>query len=195
MGNQKLRQLRSAIMPRLDPPNPDTYSDRQSEIAAAITSGPRGGLRGPLAMWLHRPELADRAQSFGQYCRYDSSLPPILSELGILVTARCWSAEYEWFAHKRIALEAGLNPEIADAIRLRKRPAFADKSQEIVHDFALALHNDKRVGQDLYDKAVATLGSDAVVDLVAVLGYYSFVSMTLNVFEVLPPADVPREMD
>lgn len=182
-------------MPRLDPPNPNTYSERQNEVATAITSGPRGGLRGPLAMWLHRPELADRAQSFGQYCRYDSSLPPILSELGILVTARCWSAEYEWFAHKRIALEAGLDPEIAEAIRQRKRPSFADKAQEVVHDFALALHNDKRVNQDLYDKAVATLGSDAVVDLVAVLGYYSFVSMTLNVFEVMPPADVPREMD
>ena len=182
-------------MPRLDPPHPETYSERQSEVASAITSGPRGGLRGPLAMWLHRPELADRAQSFGQYCRYDSSLPPILSELGILVTARCWSAEYEWFAHKRIALEAGLDPEIAEAIRQRQRPSFTDKAQEVVHDFALALHNDKRVGQDLYNKAVTTLGSDAVVDLVAVLGYYSFVSMTLNVFEVMPPADVPREMD
>jgi len=182
-------------MPRIDPPNPDAYTDRQREIADAITSGPRGGLRGPLAIWLHRPELADRAQSFGQYCRYDSSLPPVLSELGILVTARCWSAEYEWFAHKRIALEAGLNPDIADAIRERKRPTFDDEKQEIVHDFALALHNDKRVPQALYDKAVATLGKDAVVDLVAVLGYYGFVSMTLNVFEVMPPADVPREMD
>ena len=146
-------------------------------------------------MWLHRPELADRAQSFGQYCRYDSSLPPILSELGILVTARCWSAEYEWFAHKRIALEAGLDPDIVEAIRQRKRPAFYDEKQEIVHDFALALHTDKKVSQALYDKAVATLGTDAVVDLVAVLGYYGFVSMTLNVFEVVPAPDVPREMD
>ena len=146
-------------------------------------------------MWLHRPELADRAQSFGQYCRYDSSLPPILSELGILVTARCWSAEYEWFAHKRIALEAGLDPDIVEAIRQRKRPAFDDEKQEIVHDFALALHTDKKVSQALYDKAVATLGTDAVVDLVAVLGYYGFVSMTLNVFEVVPAPDVPREMD
>ena len=182
-------------MPRLDPPNPDIYTDRQREVAAAITSGPRGGLRGPLAMWLHRPEFADRAQAFGQYCRYDSSLPAILSELAILVTARCWGAEYEWFAHKRIALEAGLNPDIAEAIRQRTRPAFDDEKQEIVHDFALALHGDKRVPQPLYDKAVALLGSDAVVDLVAVLGYYGFVSMTLNVFEVMPPDDVPREMD
>lgn len=182
-------------MPRLEPPDPDTYSDRQREVAEAITSGPRGGLRGPLAMWLHRPELADRAQAFGQYCRYDSSLPPILSELAILVTARTWSAEYEWFAHKRIALEAGLDPEIAEAIRQRERPSFKDAAQEIVHDFALALHTDKHVGQTLYDKAVNILGSDAVVDLVAVLGYYGFVSMTLNVFEVMPPADVPREME
>ena len=182
-------------MPRIDPPTPETYSDRQREVADAITSGPRGGLRGPLAIWLHRPELADRAQAFGQYCRYDSSLPPVLSELGILVTARYWSAEYEWFAHKRIAHEAGLAPDIADAIRRRERPAFSDDKQEVVYDIATALHTDKRVSQALYDKAVATLGRDAVIDLVAVLGYYGFVSMTLNVFEVMPPDDVPREMD
>jgi 4-carboxymuconolactone decarboxylase len=182
-------------MPRLDPPAPDTYSDRQREVADAITSGPRGGLRGPLAMWLHRPELADRAQSFGQYCRYDSSLSPILSELGILVTARYWNAEYEWFAHKRIALEAGLSPDIAEAIRQRKRPVFGDAGEAVVYDFALALHSDKRVSQDLYDKAVSIIGADGVVDLTAVLGYYGFVSMTLNVFEVMPPSDVPREMD
>jgi len=182
-------------MPRLEPPNPDTYTDRQREVANAIASGPRGGVRGPLAMWLHRPELADRAQDFGQYCRYDSSLPPILSELGILVTARCWSAEYEWFAHKRIALEAGLDPEIAEAIRQRKRPHFSDPKQKIVHDFALALHQDRKVPQDIYDRASELLGAEGVVDLVAVLGYYGFVSMTLNVFEVMPAPEVPREMD
>lgn len=181
-------------MPRLQPPNPETYSDRQREIADAIASGPRGGVRGPLAMWLHRPELADKAQAFGQYCRFDSSLPPLLSELGILVTARCWNAEYEWFAHKKIALKEGLNPAIADAIQMRQRPTFDDVKQEVVHDFALALHTDKKVPQALYDKAVATLGADGVIDLVAVLGYYGFVSMTLNVFEVMPPADVKREM-
>ena len=182
-------------MPRIDPPTPQSYTDRQRAVADAITSGPRGGLRGPLAIWLHRPELADRAQAFGQYCRYDSSLPPILSELAILVTARSWSAEYEWFAHKRIALEAGLSPDIADAIRQRSRPVFDDPKQEIVYDFAVALHGDKRVPQLLYDAAVERLGADAVIDLVAVLGYYGFVAMTLNVFEVMPPDDVPREME
>ena len=182
-------------MPRLNPPDPNQYSDRQREVADAITAGPRGGLRGPLAMWLHRPELADRAQAFGQYCRFDSSLPPVLSELAILVTARHWSAEYEWFAHKRIALEAGLDPAIAEAIRARAEPVFDDPKQEVVYAFAQALHGDKRVPQALYDTAVERLGAAAVVDLVAVLGYYGFVSMTLNVFEVMPPDDVPREMD
>lgn len=181
-------------MPRLNPPDPAAYTDRQREIAEAITSGPRGGLRGPLAIWLHRPELADKAQTFGRYCRYDSSLPPILSELAILVTARYWSAEYEWFAHKRIALEAGLDPAIAEAIRERRTPDFADKSQELVYEVAQTLHHDKKLPQSLYDEAVATLGTDAVVDLVSVVGYYTFVSMTLNVFEVMPPDDVPREM-
>ncbi len=181
-------------MPRLDPPNPENYSDEQRRVAEAIATGPRGGVRGPLAIWLHRPDLADRAQALGQYCRYDSSLPPILSELAILVTARAWSAEYEWFAHKRIALEAGLDPGIADAIQRRETPRFEDTQQEVVHAFATALQNDRTVGQTLYDRAVDTLGETAVVDLVAVLGYYAFVSMTLNVFDVLPPSEVPREM-
>jgi len=181
-------------MPRIDPPNPETYSERQREIAETIASGPRGGVRGPLAIWLHRPELADKAQTFGQYCRYDSSLPPLLSELAILVTARYWSAEYEWFAHKRIALEAGLDPAIADAIRKRETPQFNDEKQAVVYEVARTLHHDKKLPQELYDRAVATLGEGSVIDLIAVIGYYTFVSMTLNVFEFMPPADVPREM-
>ena len=86
--------------PRLLPPDPGCYNAAQQEIHNAIASGPRGSVRGPLAIWLHRPGLANIAQALGEYCRYITSLGPRLSELAILVTARIFASEYEWFAHK-----------------------------------------------------------------------------------------------
>lgn len=179
---------------RLPPLDPQNLSPRQAEIFEAIASGPRGGVRGPLAVWLHRPELAATAQALGAYCRYGSSLPPILSELAILVTARIWSSEYEWAAHKPFALEAGLAPTTIDAIRDRERPEFSDPRQAAVHDFALELNTARFVREDTYAAAARALGDDGVVDLVGILGYYTLISMTINAFEVPPPAGATPEM-
>lgn len=172
---------------RLEAPDPASYSPRQREIHDAIASGPRGNVRGPLAIWLHRPELAARAQELGRYCRYDSSLPPRLSELAILTMARHWSAEYEWAAHKPEALKAGLSPEVVEAIRTHARPPYADEAERIVHAVARSVLETRQVPDALYAEAVAVLGQGQVVDLVGVLGYYSLISITLNVFRVPPP--------
>jgi 4-carboxymuconolactone decarboxylase len=182
-------------MQRLNNPEPASMTPEQKRVHDAIVAGPRGRVSGPLAVWLHRPELADRAQRLGEYCRYGSSLPPILSELAILVTARVWGSEFEWLAHKAIALKAGLPETVVEAIRSRATPRFADEAQAVVHDFALALHTARRVPDALYSRAVAALGEPAVVDLTALLGYYTLVSMTINVFRVEPPAGKPTELD
>lgn len=181
-------------MSRLPPPDPATLTARQKDICDTITSGPRGGVRGPLAIWLHRPELADKAQALGRYCRYDTSLPPYLSELAILVTARVWTSEYEWQAHKKFALEAGLSPAIIEAIRKGEAPSFDDDTAGAVHDFALSLQRDRHVSQSLYDRAVSLLGEAGVIDLTGILGYYALISMTINVFEVDPPNPNIREL-
>lgn len=179
-------------MKRLQPPDLDNLSPEQKDVADAIIAGPRKAVVGPLRVWLHRPELARHAQRLGQYCRYDTSLPPILSELAILVTARAWSSEFEWSAHKAIALEAGLSPDVVDAIRRRAPPPFEDDRQRAVYAFAWELHSARKVSEPVYKAAVAALGADAVVDLTGILGYYTLVSMTLNVFEV--PGEGPPEM-
>lgn len=179
---------------RLTAPDPASYSPRQQEIHDAIASGPRGSVRGPLAIWLHRPELAARAQELGRYCRYDSSLPPRLSELAILTMARHWGAEYEWAAHKPEALKAGLSPEVVEAIRTHATPPYADDAERVVHAVARVVLETRQVPDALYAEAVATLGEGQVVDLVGVLGYYSLISMTLNVFCIPQPDGCAPEL-
>lgn len=172
---------------RLAAPDPASYSDRQREIHEAIASGPRGGVRGPLSIWLHRPELAARAQELGRYCRYDSSLEPRLSELAILTMARHWGAEYEWAAHVPEALKAGLAPEVIEAIRTGMTPPYADRAEGVVHRVSRAVLQTRQVSDPLYAEAVEVLGAERLVDLIGILGYYTLISMTLNVFRVPPP--------
>ncbi len=179
-------------MPRLAPPNPDAMDAKQRAVHDAIASGPRKGVRGPLAVWLHRPEFAGRAQHLGQYCRYDSSLPARLSELAILVTARHWGSEYEWQAHRPIALQAGLDPAIVEAIRLGREPEIPNADELAVYRFAISLLETRQIAQALYDQTVQAIGRESVVDLVGVLGYYGLISMTINAFEI--PADGPAEL-
>jgi len=160
-------------MSRLDAPALDTLSPEQREVHETISSGPRGGVHGPLGIWLRRPELASRAQALGRYCRYDSSLH--------------WSAEFEWLYHKQPALDAGLDAQIVEAIRQGKTPEFSNDDEKAVYDFSVELQNNRVVSTPTYNKAVDLLGQDTVVDLVGVLGYYALISMTINAFEVDAP--------
>ncbi len=181
-----------ARMPELDPA---TLTPEQRVVYDEIAGGPRGQVRGPLAVWLRRPGLAARAQELGRYCRYDSSLNKQLSELAILVTARAWSAEFEWFAHKKHALDAGVSPEIVEAIRTCQVPVFHDAEQRAVYDVAVAMCTHRRLHKALYASALATLGEGRLVDLIGVLGYYSLISMTINAFEVDVPEGAEPELD
>ncbi|TFF27188.1 carboxymuconolactone decarboxylase family protein [Jiella endophytica] len=179
---------------RLDAPDPATYSPRQQEIHDQIASGPRGGVRGPLAVWLHRPELAARAQDLGRYCRYDTSLDQRLSELAILVTGRVFGSEYEWQIHRGHALTAGLEPEIIEAVRRNRRPDFPDAETEVVHDVARAAHEKRELDDALYARAIAVLGEGRLVDLVGLLGYYTLISLTINIFRIPPIGEGDAEL-
>jgi 4-carboxymuconolactone decarboxylase len=178
---------------RMPAPDPSSYTAAQQEVADAIAAGPRGSVRGPLAVWLNRPGLAAKAQELGQYCRYDSSLEPRLSELAILVMARTYSAEFEWYAHKPIAIKAGIAETAVEAIRQGQEPDLPDPEESVVYRVARAALDSRQVPDDLYAEAEDVLGRDRLVDLVGVLGYYSLISLTLNIFRVSPPADAPME--
>jgi len=147
-------------------------------------------VRGPLAVWLNRPELAAQAQALGRYCRYETTLPPRLSELAILTLARVWGAEYEWYAHKPIALAAGIAPDVIEALRTHQPLTGAEPDEELVNAFLVMLHRDRVVSDAMYARAVELLGEDGVVDLVGLAGYYTLISMTINVFQVGVPEGV-----
>ncbi len=182
-------------MTRISPLSPGDMTSRQKEVYEAIANGPRGRVAGPLAVWLNRPELADRSQALGRYCRYDSSLEPRLSELAILVTARVWGSEYEWAAHKPIALKAGLGSEIVEAIRTRQAPHFEKPDEAIVFEFAQRLHTERSIDEELYKRTVAEIGEEGTIDLTGILGYYTLISMTINVFDVDTPEGYQPELN
>ncbi|MBV1929668.1 MAG: carboxymuconolactone decarboxylase family protein [Gammaproteobacteria bacterium] len=173
-------------MARLPNPDPDNLTPEQQRVYNDITSGPRGSLRGPLKIWLHRPELLDKAQALGQFCRFDSSLPPRLSELAILVTARIWDATFEWQAHVPFAQKGGLEQSIIDALEQDLQPEFSKEDEEVVYEVSRRLNLDRKISDELYRKAERILGRDGLIDLITVLGYYSLVSMTINAFEIDP---------
>ncbi|MEI9982111.1 MAG: serine hydrolase [Aliidongia sp.] len=171
-------------------PAPEQMSPAQRHVVDAILAGPRGSLDGPFRAWLHSPELADRLQHVGEYVRFGNVLPRRLSEFAILITARHWTAQFEWYAHHPLALAAGLAPEIATAIAEDREPAALQPDERAVYDFATQLHRTGRVGDTAYDAAKTAFGEQGVVDLVGICGYYTIVAMTLNVAEVgLPPGE------
>jgi 4-carboxymuconolactone decarboxylase len=171
--------------------SPDQMTPQQREVAEAIASGPRKSLGGPFNAWLRSPELADRAQKVGEYIRFNSSVPKRLNEFAILITARAWDAEYEWYAHYPLALAAGLKPDVAADLANHKRPAAMAADEAAVYDFLTELRRDRRVSDPTYARAKAILGQKGVIDLIGVAGYYDLVSMTLNVAEVKPPEPGP----
>ena len=175
-------------MTRLKPLDTGLMTDRQKQVYDAIVSGPRGQVRGPLAVWLHRPELASKAQKLGQYCRYESALPPRLSELAILTTARIWDAAFEWQAHVPHALAGGITPSVIASLESDETPQFDKADEAAVYAFSRELNMKRSVSDETFDRMIECLGADATVDLVGVLGYYALVSMTIKAFD-LPGLD------
>ena len=141
---------------------------------------------------LRSPDLADRVRALGDYIRYGSSLPPALRELVILIVARFWSAHYEWQAHRRIAIEAGLDASIAEAIAAGRRPEKLNADEALVYDFMSELVTDKDVSDKTYAAAITRFGERSVLDMIATGGYFSFVSLILNAKRhPLPEGAVP----
>src|SRR3974390_3201951 len=175
-------------MPRVPLFPTDDMSAEQQRVMEDIVRGPRGGLRGPLRVVLHRAELADKWQQLGEILRYRTSLPARLSELAILVTARHFDAQYEWYAHEPHAIKAGLGKGVIEALRQGSRQQFAAEDERTVYEFCEELHRTHFVSAPVYARALERLGTVGVVELTALAGYYAMVAMTLNAHEVpLPP--------
>ena len=178
--------------PRLALIDEPRMTDAQRALMQAIRSGPRGSSitpRGPFAVWLHAPEFGQLAQALGGFCRYQTALPPRLSEFAILCTARLWRAQYEWFAHAPIAEKAGVKKKTIADLRAGRVPKSAAKDERALYDFIQELYKTKRVSDRTYKRVHVLLGDAATVELTGILGYYVMIAMTLNVFRMMPPVD------
>jgi 4-carboxymuconolactone decarboxylase len=166
---------------RFQPLSYDTMTPEQKKLADSILAGPRTSLDGPFNVLLRSPEMGELAQKLGAQVRFHSSIPPRLNEFAILITARSWTAQYEWLAHRKNALAAGLNPALIDALAAGKRPPSMQPDEEAVYNFCTDVLTTKHASDATFQAAKEKFGERGVVDLMGVMGYYQLVSMLLNV--------------
>jgi len=172
----------------------DKMTPEQKTMTMNLLNGPRRGLGGPFNVLLRSPEMGDLTQKLGEYARFRPELPAKLRELAIIITARHWTAQYEWNAHRQAAQQAGLSMPIIEAIANRKRPTGMQPDEEAVYNFSTELLETKRVSDANFKTAVSRFGEKGVVDLIGVMGYYQMVSMLLNVDRYPLPNGVQPEL-
>ncbi|HET7884153.1 MAG TPA: carboxymuconolactone decarboxylase family protein [Acetobacteraceae bacterium] len=173
--------------------SPDSMTPEQKKVADAIQSGPRGaGLRGPFNALLRSPDLCDLVQRVGAYVRYSSCIPPRLNEMAIIMAGRKWTAQYEFYAHRKLAIDAGLKPAICDAIAAGTRPQGMSDDEAEVYDYCSELLASGSVSDGNFARIKNRFGERGAIDLIGAVGYYSLVSMVLNVDGVpLPAGETP----
>ena len=181
-------------MARIPELKPQELSPKQYELAASLgrTRGGALSTNGPWGLLLRNAELCEAGGKFGTLLRDGTSVPKNLSELAILVTARLWTANFEWYAHAPQALNAGVSPDVVEAIRLRRRPAFTRRDEEAVYDYVEELYATRRVSDATYRRLLEHLDPQAAIELTTIAGFYTTIAMLLVAFEVdLPPGETP----
>lgn len=186
--------------PRFAPLTPEMMNDDQKRVAELLLSAAKrangpggkhmastGQFPGPYGFLLRSPELAVRWRQLGDYIRFETSLPLRLNELAILIQARIWTAQFEWWAHYPLALRAGLPESVAEDLKAGTRPRSMQPDEEAVYDFCIALMQEHAVSDAVFARLKAQLTEQQIVDLVAVSGFYATVSMILNTTEAAIP--------
>jgi len=163
-------------------------------VAAEVLKQSSAGLGGPYGMLIKSPELLKRYLLMTDYLRQKTSLPRRLNEMAILLEARLWDAQYEWWAHEPLARKAGLREAIISDIREGKRPASMQPDEAIVYDLVTELLNKRQLSDDTFGRASQILGEQQVVDLVAVAGFYVMVSAVIIAGRVEIPNGAPAPM-
>jgi 4-carboxymuconolactone decarboxylase len=173
---------------RFPPLRADQLTPEQKAWADSIAQPPRNAqfTNPPYRAYIRNPVLAPKLQALSDYVRWNSSLPPRLSEFAILITASQLTQQYEFSAHYPLALKAGLDAKIVDALAAGKRPDGMKEDEAALYDFAIALYRDKDVGDAVYARAMAQLGEHGIMDAIAVMGYYDLVSKTLTAIRAQP---------
>ena len=158
----------------------ERMSAEQKAAANTLINGPRGGIRGPFNALLRNPVLADRVRQLGDSIRFENSLPAALREFTILITARFWSAKYEWHAHSKLAVELGITQETVDSIGLGEKPKNLTPDESLIYEFCSEILYKKDISDSTYAKTLARFGELTVLDILATTSYFGFVSVILN---------------
>jgi 4-carboxymuconolactone decarboxylase len=168
---------------------PAQYTDEQKKAAEDFLAARKVPVFGPFEPLMHSPQVMSQARAMGDYLRYNSAIGNTLSELAILVTAREWSQDYEWYVHQPIALKVGIKPDVVAAITDGRRPVGMSDDEEIVYDFSTELHRNKRVSDRTFERAEKRWGKKGVVDLTGINAYYTLLAMQLNAAQYPLPKD------
>jgi len=169
-----------------------SYTPEQKQAAFDFEVARKTPVFGPFEPLMYSPQVMTQARAMGDYLRYKSAIGTTLSELAILVTAREWTQDYEWYVHYPIALKAGIKTPIADAIADGRRPVGMSDDEEIVYDFSVELHRNKRVSDATFARAEKRFGKQGVVDLTGINGYYTLLAMQLNVAQYEAPREAKK---
>jgi len=171
---------------------PAEMTPAQRRVHDLIVAGRRGRFGGPFQLLIRAPEICEHASKLGEHLRWGTSLPDRLSELAIITTARFWRAQYEWFAHAPLAEKAGVPAAAVEAIRRGETPSFTQKDEALVHRICSELFKTQRLSDASFAEAVASLGETGLIEVIGIIGYYTLIGNTLNVFQVaLPEGEKP----
>lgn len=162
----------------------DHLTEAQREVYDRIASGPRGEIGAPHWAWLRSPALAEKAQDYGRFCRFETSVDPRLIEIAILTTAAHWQAALEWDLHVKEALGMGLAAATIEEIRRQGDPHFELEAEHAVYLFTRELLEKRQAQAGTYALLLEAIDETGTVELVGILGYYALISMTIVTFEV-----------
>jgi len=178
----------AAAQDRMPPIPADTLTDAQKKAVEEFKAARSADVTGPFVALLRSPEVMNRARAMGDYLRFKSSLPPRLSEFVILLVSRRWTQQYEWNAHKPLALQGGLRADVVDAIAEGRRPDRMAADEEALYSLVDEVHRNQSVSDAVYANAVSRVGEQGVIDTLGITGYYTLLAMVMNTTRTPLPA-------
>jgi 4-carboxymuconolactone decarboxylase len=173
---------------RMPPIPADKLTDVQKKAMEEVIAGPRGSFVGPFVPLLRSPDLMSRLQKVGEYLRFNTKLGANISEFTILIAARQWTQQFEWDTHDKLALKAGVKPEIIAAVAEGRRPVGMTDDEEMTYDFCIELHHNRCVSDASYGRVAKRFGEQGVIDMSGLCGYYTLLAMVMNVARTPLPA-------
>jgi 4-carboxymuconolactone decarboxylase len=185
--------LEAAAQERYPALNPNDLTAEQKAYLENLQKPPRNNTTGltnpPFRVYMRSPELANKVEALSDYVRWGTGIEPRLTELAIMITARQWSSQWIWRGHYRAAVRGGLDPSVGADIAAGRRPEKMKGDEAILYDYATQMYRDKAVSDATFAAAVKTFGEKGLIDLVATMGYYDTVAMTLISAKAVAPKD------